>query len=420
VKAGSVKELIEAVRRSVELFRWAARHYGLEVNFKAGKSEAIMQLRGKGKLAQLRRWAAPAGGMGIDIEGDDGECDILRVVPVYKHLGCLQAAGGNLTREFARRAKSASSMAAALMPFFRDRTVARKIRTMVALATIDAVMLSAAGWWCQVQQHQWRMLSASRMRALRAIAGLIGGPEAPTDAEVCAGLGVPTLKAKFRALRLGYFGRLLRHGPPQLTAVLSTVAAEPWWKEVQDDLAELRGIADRKLDDMPDPRAGSGMRAWVELARDFPPAWRSLTKLLGEQPTEASSEQQHELPSFACDRCEATFCSHHGLQSHRANFHGIGRWYRAYVDGTGLCPACGSNFFSRSRCIAHLRRAHRCLDFLRANPALELDHGTLHEAAVAERRAKRLAREAGIAQDFASRPFERPSQQEEQQCHSSD
>ena len=48
VKAGSVEELIDAVRRSVELFRWAVRHYGLEVNFKAGKSEAIMQLRGKG------------------------------------------------------------------------------------------------------------------------------------------------------------------------------------------------------------------------------------------------------------------------------------------------------------------------------------------------------------------------------------
>ena len=80
------------------------------------------------------------------------------------------------------------------------------------------MLLSAAGWWCQVQQHQWRMLSTSRMRALRAIAGLKAGPEAPTDAEVCAGLGVPMLKAKFRALRLGYFGRLLRNGPPQLTA----------------------------------------------------------------------------------------------------------------------------------------------------------------------------------------------------------
>ena len=150
----------------------------------------------------------------------------------------------------------------------------------------------------------------------------------------------------------------------------------------------------------------------------FPPAWRSLTKLLGEQPVEATSEQQHELPSFACDRCEATFCSHHGLQSHRANFHGIGRWYRAYVDGTGLCPACSSNFFSRSRCIAHLRRAHRCLHFLREHPALELDHKTLHDAAVAERQAKREARIAGIAQDYAHRPFEQSSQQVEEQQQS--
>jgi len=311
-------------------------------------------------------------------------------------------------------------MAAALMPFFRDRTVARKVRTMVALATIDAVLLSAAGWWCQVQQHQWRMLSTSRMRALRAIAGLIGGPEAPTDAEVCEGLGVPTLKAKFRALRLGYFGRLLRHGPPQLTAVLSTAAAEPWWKEVQDDLAELRGIADHKLDDLPDPRAGSGMRAWIELARDYPPAWRSLTKLLSEQPAEASSEQQQELPSFHCEVCEASFSTHHGLQSHRANRHGLGRWWRAFIDGSGRCPACSCMFFTRTRCIAHVRRSERCRQFFRDHPDLELDHGTLHAADLAERAAKVAAREAGIAQDYASRPFERPSQEEQQQGHTSD
>ena len=70
--------------------------------------------------------------------------------------------------------------------------------------------------------------------------------------------------------------------------------------------------------------------------------------------------------------------------------------------------------------MAHLRRSGKCLGFLREHPGLELDHKTLHEATVAERQAKRLAREAGIAQDFASRPFERPSQQEQQQCHSSD
>ena len=52
--------------------------------------------------------------------------------------------------------------------------------------------------------------------------------------------------------------------------------------------------------------------------------------------------------------------------------------------------------------------------FFREHPDLELDHGTLHAADLAERAAKVANRQAGIAQDFAERPFEKPSQDDSQ------
>ena len=64
------------------------------------------------------------------------------------------------------------------------------------------------------------------------------------------------------------------HRAPAMAQLLlwrsSCYGAAPLYSLLYADLAELRDIADRKLDDMPDPRAGSGMRAWIELARDFP------------------------------------------------------------------------------------------------------------------------------------------------------
>ena len=101
VKANIVEGLVAVVHRSVDILRWTARHFGLKVNFKAGKCAAIIQLRGRDKQGYLRRWAAPAGGMGIEIETQNGEQDILRVVPAYKRLGCRQIANGNLARELA-------------------------------------------------------------------------------------------------------------------------------------------------------------------------------------------------------------------------------------------------------------------------------------------------------------------------------
>ena len=307
----------------------------------------------------------------------------------YAHLGSITTATGNLRPDLARRATKASQVVGALAgTVFAERGITRKMRLDLVVSVVDSVLLSAAAPWDDLKDHEYKILEAPRMKAVRRVAGLLPGPGGPNDAQVMASMGVPSLALKHRCIRLQYVARVHRHAPQQLRKLLSSPAAASWWKAVMFSLDHMKVCMEKQLESL--PLANDDLDPWMLLWAQHPHAWRKLVKLYqaratsweamaawsrGDDEGEGACAGEH----FACVDCAVTFPSFARLQAHMFAKHGVAKWTRKYVAGN-TCPACGQCFWSRIRVLRHIDNVPACKMFLAENQSLELDHKVIWQA----------------------------------------
>ena len=107
-----------------------------------------------------------------------------------------------------RRAKAARTVNAATSKrVSRNTLLPLPVRRQAALACVDGVLFSAAGWWSARSQRDLLLLNARRSRLLRALANLKPGPRGPTDAELRTQLKVPSTSLVMQAARFRYLPR---------------------------------------------------------------------------------------------------------------------------------------------------------------------------------------------------------------------
>ena len=334
----------------------------------------------------------------------------LRLVQAYKHLGHLCTPTGNQLREFAKRAAGANKVLAAVgKPILGCRSLPRKQRVGILIALIDSVLLSAAGWWPPLEDHEMKILNAPRARAIKRAAGILPGPGGPNDRQIRLDMDVPSLRTQLAAVRLRYAARVHRSAPDQLKALLSDDAAEPWWNALCSDTEHMQRLMLKKLEGLPplalDPRP------WQRLWYDFPAVWKELVKkythlalaeeknLFARTPLVQAQEDQVE-GTFACAECDRKCRSNAALRAHLFAAHGQGRWYKGYAL-SGACPSCRSDFHTRPRLLQHLAKAQRCQAWLLDHPEFEGDHKTVHAALLADRAERSVLRALG-AQNTAA------------------
>ena len=129
-----------------------------------------------------------------------------------------------------------------------------------------------------------------------------------------------------------------------------------------------------------------------------PGAWQDMisdaarwTKLVGdlffyESVTDRHKEHDRDearVLAFACTRCDKAFASQMALEAHCRVKHGDRLDIRRYVSGS-VCPACGTDYRERIRCIAHLsdRRRPACAVWVKqaVTPLPDDEVRTLDEA----------------------------------------
>ena len=114
VEAQDCETLVANLAATADLVDRIATQFALEVNFAAGKTEAVMVLAGKAKQAVqslLQPWEGNEPGEWYALPTLGGRR--LRVVNAYKHLGLLAAATRSEEQEIAARARAASRQQAA-------------------------------------------------------------------------------------------------------------------------------------------------------------------------------------------------------------------------------------------------------------------------------------------------------------------
>ena len=140
-------------------------------------------------------------------------------------------------------------------------------------------------------------------------------------------------------------------------------------------------------------------QSWHALASDEA-AWARLvhevffsTSILDRQaPPSPDEGRAGRILAFECQQCQARFPSARALASHCRAKHKERASIKRYIDGSGICPACGTRYSTRQRCIAHLSdlRRPRCRAWVLKNcsplPAAalekldEVDRAAMREA----------------------------------------
>jgi len=104
IVASSPAALDKAIDVIVASLRSAFTAFNLHINWKKGKSEAMLRYRGRGAAKRLD---ARRSDRGLGIHIDDG--NFLHIVGEYKHLGGLITASGSVAPEVTHRVSAAMS-----------------------------------------------------------------------------------------------------------------------------------------------------------------------------------------------------------------------------------------------------------------------------------------------------------------------
>ena len=271
---------------------------------------------------------------------------------------------------------------------------------------------------CTMPIKAIRRLSGVYMRVLRRIAGdpRFSKVVALSDREVREKLGQPSLDCILMVARLRYLGRPVRNQPAPLLALLQAGAGEPelpWLATIRADVERVRSLG--LVPGAPSLRQGP--QAWLGLLRDAAKWAQILDKVcFHESCLDRAALPEHSEPcagrglGHQCPVCPARFPSERALASHCRAKHGHRLAVKQHIDGSGVCPACGTNFHTRLRCIARLsdKRPPPCTAWVLANvPPLpptvvaqlnEQDRAAKREA-WAQGRTRPLARGAATTRD---------------------
>ena len=118
-----------------------------------------------------------------------------------------------------------------------------------------------------------RILNAMYMRCLRRLAGECRFGPSVTDIDVRRILKAPSLDCLLTRKRLAYLGRVVRHGPPELRALLARRADRPplpWVSQLVKDLQCVWRMA-ALCSALPDPDKDFG--PWLQFIVCTPALW---------------------------------------------------------------------------------------------------------------------------------------------------
>ena len=251
--------LTRKFRRAVQLLIETFERYGMSINWKPGKTEAMVIYRGKHAKSEKCRLATSESTSLFRVFPDRAEEDDVQihVVPEYKHLGSIIAASGSLVPEARQRARSAMNAFAPLaMKVFGSKSVGIQRRITLGWSLVVSRLFFNVHVWSKFAGKARSIINGMYMRLWRRIGNDPRYRRTKwTDREVRLALSIPSVDCYARKRRLCYFSRLARTDFDALHAALQSRGKlgeqMPWVSLIEKDIAVLRDNAKGKLDELP-------------------------------------------------------------------------------------------------------------------------------------------------------------------------
>jgi hypothetical protein len=258
--APTAKRLEQVMGISIEILIRTFHEHGFTINWKPGKSEAIVQLRGRDAAVVRNRWTK-GDNMRFPLPPSASERHMC-ICKSYKHVGGIIAETGSLNEEAVARARSASS---AFVPLagrlFSASRVSIKTKLSFATPLVFSRLFYNVCTWAAESKFTVRTLNRVYMQVLRRISdhSRFGAPGTLSDIRVRRLLRQPSVECILAKASLSYVARLLRTGPQSLQALLQFrggldgTLMLPWVRQIINDLRGLQKYYTTKLAALPDP-----------------------------------------------------------------------------------------------------------------------------------------------------------------------
>jgi len=395
---------------------------GLKVNFAKGKTEALLTLRGKKSRALSEKLRQPDGTRILRLPRAPGS-PALRLVDCYKYLGSMICEDRSLVPEGISRASSALNAFGPIADtVLGAKSIKQRVRSALNASLVFSRLLFNVCTWSSVPDRALRELNIVYMRSLRRIAGAMRfGPDCSlSDRAVREHLGEPSIDCRLVRARLLHLCSVLRAPSPCLRAVLTVKGPQgeplPWVRLVIDDMCALRDFHSFKLAELGDPvlRASE----WFRFVRDYPKQWKALvmsfhfvsSKLDSSHKKEAIARDAAVPGTHLCAECAAAgttarFKSLRALESHARLSHAKRSSVACFIGADALCPACGVQFSTRLRAIAHATdkrsrgsRAASCHSLLTSGAFRPIEPEELVRLSGLDKDARRAAIKRGLTQ----------------------
>ena len=363
---------------------------GLKPNLQPGKTEIVVAIRGKQKVATQQFLHGPCQSC-ITIPSMSDDLCTLRVVPHYTHLGGLISHGGRLRGEIRRRLGVArQSFQALSSKVFYNAKVGLQTRLSIFRATVWLSLTYNVGTWSELSPSELRIWHCGVLRLYRQLLRKLYPAEVVrhfTEDQSLSLTGLPEPLTAIRICRLRHFAQVLSRGNPFFWALVAE--EQSWLTAVQLDFAWLYSNI-QGLTCLPPP--DQDPVAWHDLILQHLPRWKGLLKrvathaglvsiiradvrtfhrqllviafdagLRHRQTTPTTDNSTNE--AHVCWICQRSFASLTAWGSHSFKAHGRTNACRHLAQGS-LCHACGKQYPSHERLVRHLRTHPPCRDTL--------------------------------------------------------
>ena len=178
----------------------------------------------------------------------------------------------------------------------------------------------------------------------------------------------------------------------------------PWTRLIIADLVVLYNMFPEVRNELPLPSEETLSVWWEAVASE---SWVPFVEriLYFDSECDATPSGKPVAATHVCLECDAAFATVKALAQHCRAKHGRKSVYRTFAPENGICGACGTEFCSRTRLIAHLSdgRRQNCFLWLQQNsvPLCEAEVQRLDQL---DRVRRKAARQAGHTQPRSSQP----------------
>ena len=355
---------------------FAAR--GLTVNYKKGRSEAVVTVCGQGARGERKKMLTQPH---LSVSKY-----LLRLEGRYRHLGTYHECGGKLNQEIIYRVALTWSSFKQLRHILSRQTFDLQVRLRLVQSLLLSKLLYGAGSWEPLPKRLMKKLHGCYLSVLRYV---VGKTQTKTkihhdwpDERILAEYKMPSIRAQLAISRLAYARRIWRNGGATFRDILvkeSQVCSSSWLEGLREDLAWLYEVQGTEW--------GRDFNSTAMLWEEGKPGWKSFIK--GAQRRHTLQEsltynlKRHlgiggtictdygEVEEGWLCGCGAWFSQWRSLQVHRHKKHGIHNRTYDMVSGS-ICPACLLQMWSPQRLQMHLNyqpkngKGNKCYSFIAA------------------------------------------------------